>query len=97
MAAEIIDGKASAARLRARLAEEVAAFGIEHGRVPGLATILIGDDPGSQVYVGGKQRASAEVGIAGFDTRLPADTPREEVLDHIDRRNADPDVSGIIC
>jgi methylenetetrahydrofolate dehydrogenase (NADP+) / methenyltetrahydrofolate cyclohydrolase len=96
MSAEVIDGRAVAARLRAQVAEEVAAFAAEHGRPPGLATVLIGEDPASAVYVGGKQRASAEVGIAGFDHRLAADTPREEVVALLDRLNADPEVSGII-
>jgi methylenetetrahydrofolate dehydrogenase (NADP+) / methenyltetrahydrofolate cyclohydrolase len=73
MAARIIDGKAVAAHVRAQVAEEVAAFVAEHGRPPGLATILVGDDPASAVYVGGKQRACAEVGMQGFDHRLPAD------------------------
>jgi methylenetetrahydrofolate dehydrogenase (NADP+)/methenyltetrahydrofolate cyclohydrolase len=95
--AQLIDGKAVAARLRADVAAEVAAFQAEHGHAPGLATILIGDDPASQVYVGGKQRACAEVGISGFDHRLPADVSREEVLALIDELNADDRVSGIIC
>lgn len=93
----IIDGQASAARLRAALATEVAAFTAEHGVPPGLATILIGDDPASAVYVGGKQKACAEVGIKGFDHRLAGDAPREEVLALIDELNADPAVSGILC
>jgi methylenetetrahydrofolate dehydrogenase (NADP+)/methenyltetrahydrofolate cyclohydrolase len=97
VAAEIIDGKAVAARLRAEVAEDVAAFTRETGRRPGLATVLIGEDAGSHVYVAGKQRASAEVGIQGFDHRLPADAGREEVIALIDRLNADPDVSGILC
>jgi len=96
MAAEIIDGKAVAARLRAQVAEEAAAFASEHGRAPGLATVLIGDDPASAVYVGGKQKATKEVGMAGFDHRLPADVPREEVVALIEQLNADPGVSGII-
>ena len=95
--ATIIDGRASAARLRAQVAEDVAAFAAEHGRPPGLATVLIGDDPGSQVYVAGKQRASGEVGIEGFDHRLPADTPAADVEALIDELNADPRVSGILC
>ena len=95
--ATIIDGRASAARLRAQIAEDVAAFAAEHGRPPGLATLLIGDDPGSQVYVAGKQRACAEVGIEGFDHRLPADTPAADVEALIDELNADPQVSGILC
>jgi methylenetetrahydrofolate dehydrogenase (NADP+)/methenyltetrahydrofolate cyclohydrolase len=97
VAAEIIDGKAVAARLRAEVAEDVAAFTRETGRRPGLATVLIGEDPGSHVYVAGKQRASAEVGIQGFDHRLPADVGREEVIALIDALNADPEVSGILC
>src|SRR3954454_15098068 len=96
MAAQVIDGKALAARVRARVAEDVEAFVAQHGRPPGLATILIGDDPGSAVYVGGKQKATKEVGMAGFDHRLPADAPREEVVALIERLNADDAVNGII-
>ena len=96
MAAEVIDGKAVAARLRAQVAEDAAAFAAEHGRPPGLATVLIGDDPASAVYVGGKQKATKEVGMAGFDHRPPADVPREEVVALIEQLNADPAVNGII-
>jgi methylenetetrahydrofolate dehydrogenase (NADP+)/methenyltetrahydrofolate cyclohydrolase len=97
MAATIIDGRAAAARVRAEVAEDVRAFAAEHGESPGLATVLVGDDEASAVYVGGKQRASAEVGIAGFDVRLPADAPREEVVAELERLNDDPAVSGILC
>ncbi|HYF25205.1 MAG TPA: bifunctional methylenetetrahydrofolate dehydrogenase/methenyltetrahydrofolate cyclohydrolase FolD [Baekduia sp.] len=97
MAAEIIDGKALAARTRADVAREVQAFVARHGRTPGLATVLIGEDPASAVYVGGKQKACAEVGIQGFDHRLAADTPRDEVLALLDALNDDPAVSGILC
>ena len=79
MAAQIIDGKAVAARTRAEVAEEVAAFTAEHGRPPGLATILVGEDPASAVYVGGKQKASAEVGIEGFSHTLAGDVSEDEV------------------
>src|SRR3954451_19509515 len=96
MAARVIDGKAVAARLRAQVAEGVEAFAAEHGRPPGLATVLIGDDPGSAVYVGGKQRATKEVGMAGFDHRLEADVSREEVVALIERLNADDAVDGMI-
>ncbi|MCW2990644.1 MAG: folD [Solirubrobacterales bacterium] len=96
MAARVIDGKAVAARVRAEVAAEVAAFSSEHGRVPGLATILVGDDPASAVYVGGKQKACAEVGMQGFNHPLPADTPQADVEALIERLNADPDVSGIL-
>jgi methylenetetrahydrofolate dehydrogenase (NADP+)/methenyltetrahydrofolate cyclohydrolase len=97
MAAQIIDGKAVAARVRAQVATTVAEFVAEHGRAPGLATILVGDDPASAIYVGGKQKASAEVGIQGFDHRLPADAPEDEVIGLIERLNADDEVSGILC
>jgi methylenetetrahydrofolate dehydrogenase (NADP+) / methenyltetrahydrofolate cyclohydrolase len=69
----------------------------EHGRPPGLATILVGDDPASAVYVNGKQKACAEAGIQGFDHRLPADAAEDEVIALIERLNADDDVSGILC
>jgi methylenetetrahydrofolate dehydrogenase (NADP+) / methenyltetrahydrofolate cyclohydrolase len=97
MAATVIDGKALAAEVRAQVAEEVAAFAERHDRRPGLATILVGEDPASAVYVGGKQKACAEVGIQGFDHRLAADAPREELLALVDELNADPQVSGILC
>jgi methylenetetrahydrofolate dehydrogenase (NADP+) / methenyltetrahydrofolate cyclohydrolase len=96
MAAQIIDGKAVAARVRAEVAEEVKAFTDEHGRPPGLATILVGDDPASAIYVNGKQKACREVGMEGFNFPLAADTPREEVVELIERLNADPAVSGIL-
>jgi methylenetetrahydrofolate dehydrogenase (NADP+)/methenyltetrahydrofolate cyclohydrolase len=97
MAATIIDGKAVAGRLRAELAVDVAAFTAAHGRPPGLATILVGENQASAVYVGGKQRACAEVGIRGFDHRLPASASQDEVAALIEDLNADPSVSGIIC
>jgi len=73
VSARIIDGKAAAARVRAEVAAEVEAFRQRTDRVPGLATVLVGDDPASAVYVGSKQRASAEVGMQAFDRRLPGD------------------------
>jgi len=97
MPARIIDGKAVAARVRAEVAADVEAFVAEYGRPPGLATILVGDDPASAVYVAGKQKASAEVGIQGFDHRLPADAAEDEVIALIERLNADDEVNGIIC
>jgi methylenetetrahydrofolate dehydrogenase (NADP+) / methenyltetrahydrofolate cyclohydrolase len=97
MAAKIIDGKAVAARVRARVAEDVAAFTQEHGHPPGLATILVGADPASAVYVGGKQKASAEVGIQGFAHKLDGDVSQDEVADLIAELNADERVSGILC
>jgi methylenetetrahydrofolate dehydrogenase (NADP+) / methenyltetrahydrofolate cyclohydrolase len=97
MAATVIDGKAVAARVRAEVSDGVAAFTAEHGHPPGLATILVGDDPGSAIYVAGKQKATAEIGMRGFDHRLAADATREQVVDLIQQLNADPEVSGILC
>jgi methylenetetrahydrofolate dehydrogenase (NADP+)/methenyltetrahydrofolate cyclohydrolase len=97
VSAEIIDGKAIAAKVRAEVARDVEAFVARHGRRPGLATILIGEDPASAIYVGGKQKASREVGIEPFDHRLAADTPTEEVEALIEQLNNDDDVSGILC
>ena len=96
MAAEIIDGRAAAAEVRAQVARGVEDFAQRTARRPGLATVLVGDDPASAVYVGGKQKASREVGMEGFDHRLPADAPREEVVALIERLNADDAVNGII-
>jgi len=96
MAARIIDGKAVAARVRAEVAQEVEQFVAEHGRTPGLATILVGDDPASAVYVNGKQKASAEVGIQGFDHRLPQDAEHDEVEGILRDLATDPRVSGIL-
>ena len=79
MAAEVIDGKAIAQAVRAEVRADVAAWVEQGGAKPGLATVLVGDDPASAVYVGGKQKASAEVGIEGFDHRLSHDASHDEV------------------
>ena len=98
MPAQIIDGKAISAAVRARVATEVERFAQDHGGMrPGLATILIGDDPASAVYVTGKQKACKEVGMEGFNFPLPADAPRADVVALVERLNADPTVSGILC
>jgi methylenetetrahydrofolate dehydrogenase (NADP+) / methenyltetrahydrofolate cyclohydrolase len=96
VSASIIDGKAVAAEVRAQVAEQVAAFRARTGRVPGLATVLVGDDPASAVYVGGKQRACAEVGMTPFDRRLPADASFEQVAAELQALKADETVSGIL-
>ena len=96
MAAEIIDGKAIAQLVRSEVAAEVDEWLQDGNPRPGLATVLVGDDPASAVYVGGKQRASAEVGIAGFDHRLAADAPHEEVERLLRELNEDPAVSAIL-
>src|SRR3954463_13870264 len=97
MAAQIIDGKQIAADVRAGVARDVEAFAAEFGgAVPGLATVLVGDDPASAVYVSGKQKACREVGMQGFNFPLPTHTSRAEVVALIERLTADPGVSGIL-
>jgi methylenetetrahydrofolate dehydrogenase (NADP+)/methenyltetrahydrofolate cyclohydrolase len=96
MAAQVIDGKAIAQAVREEVKADVAAWVQSGNPRPGLATVLVGDDPGSAIYVSGKQRASNEVGIEGFDHRLPQDTPHDEVERLIRELNADPAVSGIL-
>jgi methylenetetrahydrofolate dehydrogenase (NADP+) / methenyltetrahydrofolate cyclohydrolase len=96
MAAEIIDGRAIAQAVRDEVRADVAAWVAEGNRAPGLATVLVGDDPASAVYVNGKQKASAEAGIEGFDHRLAHDTSHEEVSRLLQRLNDDPAVSGIL-
>lgn len=95
--AAIIDGRAIARRLREEIRTEVAEFRREHGYEPGLATILVGDDPASTVYVDAKHRACEEVGIASFDHRLPADVPQDAVDLLIEELNGHKAVSGILC
>jgi methylenetetrahydrofolate dehydrogenase (NADP+)/methenyltetrahydrofolate cyclohydrolase len=96
MAAGIIDGKAIAQQVRAEVRADVEKWVAAGHEPPGLATVLVGDDPASAIYVGGKQRASAEVGIRGFDHRLDHDTPHEDVERLLRELNADPAVSGIL-
>jgi methylenetetrahydrofolate dehydrogenase (NADP+) / methenyltetrahydrofolate cyclohydrolase len=96
MSATIIDGKAIAARVRAEVACDVEALKQRGGRPPGLATVLVGEDPASAVYVGAKQRACVEVGMVSFDRRLGADASFEEVAEELERLNADRAVSGVL-
>jgi methylenetetrahydrofolate dehydrogenase (NADP+)/methenyltetrahydrofolate cyclohydrolase len=96
MTATIIDGRAVAARVRAEVAIDVAALTEQLGRPPGLATILVGDDPGSAIYVANKRKAGAEAGIADHHQHLAADATQEEVRDLIEACNRDPEVSGIL-
>jgi methylenetetrahydrofolate dehydrogenase (NADP+)/methenyltetrahydrofolate cyclohydrolase len=96
MGATIIDGKAIAARVRAEVAEGTRAFTERVGRAPGLATVLVGEDPGSAVYVGAKQRACAEIGMTPLDRRLPADAPFEQVAELLEGLNAEESVDGIL-
>ena len=96
MSSKIIDGRAVAARIRSQVAVEVEEFVAATGRRPGLATVLVGQDPGSQVYVAGKQKACREVGMEAFDRRLPATASAEQVADELHALNADEAVSGVL-
>src|SRR3954452_15303500 len=96
MPAGIIDGKAIAQQVRDEVRAEVEAWGAAGHDPPGLATVLVGEDPASAIYVGGKQRASAEVGIQGFDHRLPHDAAQADVEALLEELNRDPRVSGIL-
>jgi methylenetetrahydrofolate dehydrogenase (NADP+)/methenyltetrahydrofolate cyclohydrolase len=95
MTANILDGKAAAAEIRSALKERVALLA-ERGIVPGLGTVLVGDDPGSRAYVNGKHRDCAEVGIASIRRDLPADASQQQVEAVVDELNADPACTGYI-
>jgi methylenetetrahydrofolate dehydrogenase (NADP+)/methenyltetrahydrofolate cyclohydrolase len=96
MSATIIDGKEVAARVRAEVARDVGEFRRRTGRTPGLATILVGDDPASAVYVAGKRKACAEAGIIDHHQHLPADATQADVAAVIEACNRNPEVSGIL-
>jgi methylenetetrahydrofolate dehydrogenase (NADP+)/methenyltetrahydrofolate cyclohydrolase len=96
MSATIIDGSAVAASVREEVARDVAAFRDRTGRAPGLATILVGEDPASSIYVANKRKLSVEVGIADHHQHLPADSTQEVVAEAIEACNQNPDVSGIL-
>src|ERR1700682_3050206 len=96
MTAAIIDGKLIASELRARVAEEVARLQREHGITPGLAVVLGGSDPASQVYVRSKHKQTQAAGMASFEHVLPADVAQDELLALIGRLNRDPSGHGIL-
>lgn len=96
MTAAIIDGAAVAARLRSEIAREVEQMVAAHGVRPGLATVLVGDNPASQTYVRMKRKACEEVGIQSFGHELPADASQEEVEGLVRSLNADPAIHGIL-
>jgi methylenetetrahydrofolate dehydrogenase (NADP+) / methenyltetrahydrofolate cyclohydrolase len=96
MTARLIDGKATAAAIRARVAAGVALFERRAGRPPGLATVLVGEDPASAVYVRSKNRATAEAGMASFAHNLPDTTSEAELLDLVGELNGDEQVDGIL-
>ena len=96
MTAERIDGKAFAANLRERVGEQAAKFEAAAGRKAGLAVVLVGEDPASQVYVRSKHKATVAAGMESFEHRLPADTSEEDLLALVEQLNADETVDGIL-
>lgn len=96
MTARIIDGKIIAAELRARVAAEVERVKRDHGLTPGLAVVLVGNDPASEVYVRSKHTQTQAAGMASFEHRLPADVSQAELLALVDKLNRDPAVHGIL-
>lgn len=96
MTAKIIDGKSFAEGLRGRVAEHVDRLKQDHGITPGLAVVIVGHDPASQVYVTNKAKQTAEVGMASFKHELPEDTSQEELLTLVQALNNDPAVHGIL-
>ncbi len=96
MTADIIDGKAFAATVREKVAVHVATLKAQ-GITPGLAVVLVGEDPASEVYVRNKGKQTAECGMNSFEHKLPADTPEADLLALIDQLNNDPAVHGILC
>ena len=96
MTASILDGKSFAASIRKKVAEHVARLKNEHGVTPGLAVVLVGEDPASQVYVRSKGKQTVEVGMASFEHKLAPDISEADLLDLITKLNADPEIHGIL-
>ena len=96
MSAQIIDGKAFAAKVRGQVAEHVTRIKEENGITPGLAVVLVGEDPASQVYVRSKGKQTVEAGMNSYEHKLDADTSQDDLLKLIADLNADKDVHGIL-
>lgn len=96
MVATVIDGKAFAATVRGKVAEHVTRLKADHGIIPGLAVVLVGEDPASQVYVRSKGKMTVEVGMKSVEHKLDADTSEADLLALIDRLNTDPEIHGIL-
>lgn len=94
--AEIIDGKLVAYNIRAKIKEDITAFISKSGITPGLAVVIVGDDPASLVYVKNKKKACEQVGIKSYEIALPADVSESEIIDNLNRLNNDPSVHGIL-
>ena len=97
MTAKIIDGKEFAARVRAKVGEHVTRLKADHNITPGLAVVLVGEDPASQVYVRSKGKMTVEVGMKSVEHKLDADTSEADLLKVIDDLNNDPEIHGILC
>ncbi|PLS23354.1 bifunctional methylenetetrahydrofolate dehydrogenase/methenyltetrahydrofolate cyclohydrolase FolD [Neptunicoccus cionae] len=97
MTGKIIDGKEFAASVRAKVAEHVTRLKTDHNVTPGLAVVLVGEDPASEVYVRNKGKSTLEVGMNSYEHKLPADTSEEDLLALITQLNEDPAVHGILC
>ena len=97
MTAKIIDGKVFASDVRAKVAEHVERLKNTHGITPGLAVVLVGEDPASEVYVAAKHKQTIEVGMASFEHKMPSDVSEEDLFALIDNLNLDPSVHGILC
>lgn len=97
MSATIIDGKAIAAKVRAQVADEVTKLKTDHNITPGLAVILVGEDPASEVYVRNKGKQTLEVGMNSYEHKLDANTSETDLLALVDQLNNDPKVHGILC
>src|ERR1700749_4743678 len=96
MTANIIDGKKYSEGLRTRVAAETARLKAEHNLVPGLSTVLVGNDPASEIYVRNKGKVAEKLGLRSFHTSLPADASEADVLAQVKALNADKDVHGIL-
>jgi methylenetetrahydrofolate dehydrogenase (NADP+) / methenyltetrahydrofolate cyclohydrolase len=94
--AKLIDGKAHAEALRGRIAKAVASLKAEHNIIPGLAVVLVGEDPASKVYVSNKAKQTVEVGMNSWEHRMPADTSEADLLAMVEKLNHDPSVHGIL-
>src|SRR5215218_8813795 len=94
--AQLIDGKAVAARVREQVRQDVVRLQAERGFVPGLAVVRVGEDPASKVYVTGKKKAAAEVGFHSWEHALPESTTQAQLLALVEQLNADPAVHGIL-
>ena len=93
---QLIDGKALAKRMREEIAADVAALKAEHGVTPGLAVVLVGEDPASVSYVTAKERACAEAGMRSVEVRLPESVAEDKLVAEIARLNADPEIDGVL-